>query len=93
MESKVGQCNAMDVLQPYRVRLSGFFDIMCRDDDGLLASFCDMNQMIPYTLSEKWIDANCRLVENQKLRIVHECDSERNTTLLTTAKILHETIL
>lgn len=57
----VNAAAAWIVLQPYRVRLSGFFDIMCCDDDGLLSSFCDMNEMVPYTLSKERINANGRL--------------------------------
>lgn len=49
--------------------------------------------MVPYALSEERIDADCGLVEDQQLGIVHESDGERHTTLLTTAQVLHQTVL
>lgn len=35
------------------MRLSGFFDVMCRYNDRLVAVFGDLNQMIPYTIKNK----------------------------------------
>lgn len=49
--------------------------------------------MVPNALSEKRVNTNCGLVENQQLGIVHESDGEGNTTLLTTAQVLHQTVL
>lgn len=80
-------------LPAYRVRLSCLLNVMCCYDHRLLSRFGNVHQVIPNALTQQWIHAHGRLVQNEQLRIVHQGNSEAHTTLLTTAKILHQTLL
>jgi hypothetical protein len=41
--------------------------------------------MIPYALSQQWVDSHRWFIQNQKLRIVHQCHSKWNSALLASA--------
>jgi len=75
------------------MRLSRLFNIMCRDDDRLLARLCDVHQMVPDALTQQWIHAHSGLIQDQQFRIVHQSHSKAHTTLLTTTEILDQTLL
>lgn len=49
----------------YDMRLTRLVNVMCCNDDRFLPGIRDVNQMIPNTLSNNWIDTNGRLVQNQ----------------------------
>lgn len=70
--------------ETHRVSLSGFFYVMSGDDDGLVSILCDLNQMGPNALTKQRIHSDCWLVENEKFRIVHQSNSERYSSLLST---------
>lgn len=78
---------------PHRMCLSSFLNVMCCDDDCLLSGLGDVHQVVPYALSEKRIDADRWLIENQQFWIVHQSDGERHATLLATAQVLHQAVL
>lgn len=69
----------------YRVGLSRFLNIMRRDNDGFVAIFGDLDQMVPDALTQERINADGRFVQNEKLRIVHQGYREGNSSLLTPA--------
>lgn len=71
------------VRKTYAVRLFGLFDVMCRDDDGQFARSRGFHQETPNLLSQKRIETDRRLVQNQKFRLVNHRGCERNSPLLT----------
>jgi len=75
------------------MRLSGFFDVMRRDDDRLVAVSCDLNQMIPDGLAKKRIHSDRRFIQDQQFRIVHQGNGKGNPSLLSSAERKYVKIL
>jgi len=75
------------------MRLSCLFNIMCGNNDRLLARLGDVHQVIPDALTQQWIHAHGGFVQDQQFWIVHQGHSETHTTLLTTTEILHQSLL
>lgn len=62
--------------------LSRLLDVMGGDDDSLVSLAGDADQMRPDGLPQQWVHPHCRLVQDQKLRVVHEGHRERHAPLL-----------
>lgn len=73
-------------MSAHRVCLSSLFDVMRGDDDGLVAVLRDLDEMIPYALSQQRIHTHCRLVEDEELGVMHQGHGEGDPPLLSTAR-------